>query len=69
MAEKMVLMIGICNAYDERLIDYKFEGGFASSQRRRSVDNLHQSIKKIYPRKRILEISTKLDCDLEKKCL
>lgn len=46
MTEKMVIMIGTCNAYDERLIDYKFEGGFASSQRRRCVDNLHQSIKK-----------------------
>ena len=47
MTEKMAFMIGICNTYDERLIDYKFEGGFASSQRRRCVDNLHQSIKKI----------------------
>lgn len=44
MKEKTIFKIGICNTYNERFIDYKFEGGFASSQKRKSVDNLYQSI-------------------------
>ena len=60
MAEKMVFRAG-----DERhlfytdIVEYKYYGGFAKSQRQKCVMSLHDSIRSRNPEARILEISSK----------
>lgn len=43
----------------EKSIEFKYYSGFAVSQKQKSIDSLHKEIKKIYPQKKILEVSTK----------
>ena len=42
-----------------KIITYTYYPGFAVSQKQRSVESLHESIRALYPDKRILEVSTK----------
>ena len=63
MAEK-ICFLSENNTYIEKLINYKFYPGFAVSQRQKCVKSLHDSIHEQYPDKRILEISTKSQCEL-----
>ena len=43
----------------EKDIEFKYEAGFALSQKQKSVRNLHASIKQREGRKNVLEVSTK----------
>ena len=63
MAEKLCFL-SENNTYIEKLINYKFYPGFAVSQRQKCVKSLHDSIHEQCPDRRILEISTKSQCEL-----
>ena len=59
MAEKMAFFTNSENWFEEKIITYTYYPGFAVSQKQRSVESLHESIRALYPDKRILEVSTK----------
>ena len=46
-------------AFREELIEYKFSPGFSLTQKQKSINSLHESIKKQFPNIKILEVSTK----------
>ncbi|MGB4661444.1 MAG: hypothetical protein WBI07_19890 [Mobilitalea sp.] len=45
--------------YEEEYFDFTYFNGFAISQKQKSINSLHQAIKKKYPNSKVLEISTK----------
>jgi len=45
--------------FKEDLIDFKYYNGFALTQKRKCIKSLHKSIKRKFPSKKILEVSTK----------
>ncbi|MDD6299885.1 DarT1-associated NADAR antitoxin family protein [Hornefia butyriciproducens] len=59
MAEKKIFLWDAQKSYEEKIISYTYFPGFAISQKQKCIDSLHASIKKKYPDKKILEISTK----------
>ena len=63
MAEKMIFISSEESFFEEAIIEYKYYSGFALSQKRKCIHSLHESIKRLYPGKSILEISTKSDKD------
>ncbi len=59
MAKKMIFISSNKSYYREEILTYTFYSGFAVSQKQKSIASLHESIKRIYPEKRVIEISTK----------
>lgn len=60
MAEKMVFRAGDeARLFHTDIVEYKYFGGFAVSQRQKCVRSLHDSIHEKWPEARILEISSK----------
>lgn len=46
-------------AFIEEEIEFKYYNGFALSQKQKCIQSLHQEIRMLYPKKKILEISSK----------
>ena len=59
MATKMCFAVGTNAAFEERIIEFEYIKGMAFSQKQKNVLSFHKSIQKMYPDKRIIEISTK----------
>lgn len=59
MANKLIFITNNNIPYEEIMVSYEFYPGFAISQKQKSVSSLHEAIKKKFPEKNILEVSTK----------
>ena len=59
MAEKLIFLTSERKAFEERAITYEYFPGFAVSQKQKCIASLHKEIKRKYPDKKVLEISTK----------
>lgn len=68
MAEKMIFLSSDKDYYEEEIVEYTYYSGFAVSQKQKSIRSLHDSIKKKYPDKSVLEISTKSESAEGIKC-
>lgn len=67
MAEKMFFISDKNSPFIEEIISYSFVPGFSLCQKKKNIDNLHTSIIKKYPNKRILEVSSKSKDELGRK--
>ncbi len=45
--------------FDAEIIDFKWHPGYSVSQKRKSINSLHENFLQMFPEKKILEISTK----------
>lgn len=50
--------------FDTVYVDFKYYNGFSIGQNRKSINSLHEAFGKIYPDKKVLEISSKSEVDL-----
>ena len=67
MAFKQVFITGNeKHLFFHKMIEYKYYGGFAVSQRQKCVESLHHSIHRSWPEAQVLEISSKSLTDLGK---
>jgi type I restriction enzyme M protein len=66
MAERIVFLSTLETkpAYEERMIPFTYYSGFSLSQKQNSISSMHDSIKKLYPEKNCLEVSTKSNRDI-----
>lgn len=59
MAERPVFMANYCGRLCyTRMTEFTFSSGFSLSQKRKSVSSLHDSIRRLYPDRNVLEVST-----------
>ena len=65
MAIRPVFLVSDTEPYFEsKLTEFQFYSGFSDTQKRKSIDSLHQAFLKNNPNKKILEISSKSENDL-----
>lgn len=64
MATKMCFAVGDHAAFEERIIEFEYIKGMSFSQKQKNVRSFHNAIQRIYPDKRIIEISTKSPSEL-----
>lgn len=65
MASRPVFIVTNDNKFYRKLnVEFEYFNGFSEKQQRRSIHSLHNEFNKIYPEKRVLEISSKSENEL-----
>lgn len=65
MASRPVFIVTNDNKFCRKLnVEFEYFNGFSEKQQRRSIHSLHNEFNKIYPEKRVLEISSKSENEL-----
>lgn len=61
MSKRPVFLVSMNSKEFIREVEIEFEwfSGFAVSQKQKSIDSLHENFLKVYPKHKILEISSK----------